>query len=280
MNRLSPPFVLSWAVPILVLLSSPQATADATDWQGHGPAQVRLISAGVGEDGQFAAGIEIALEPGWHTYWRTPGDAGIAPLTDFSASVNVDDPITVAFPVPQRYDDGYSVSNVYKDHVVFLVEAKATDPQAPSTLSVSLDIGVCAEICIPEHYDLALELLPGAAADARAEAILASARKGLPGTPVSGVFDVDSVERAGGPDKKPTFEVSITAPQAAEAEVFVEGPIDWYPGPSKLVASEQSRATFSVVFSRYGSKTPIGGTIFRVTVLSADGAIEDTVKLD
>ena len=30
------------------------------------------------------AGIEIRLKPGWHTYWRYPGDAGVPPRFDFA----------------------------------------------------------------------------------------------------------------------------------------------------------------------------------------------------
>ena len=264
---------------LLILLASVPGFADIGDWRGDGPAKVRLIAAGVDADGRIAAGIEIALEPGWKTYWRSPGDAGIAPLTDFSASDNIKRPIEIAFPVPHRYDDGFSVTNVYENHVVLLVDAAAADPQAPTTLTVALDIGVCAEVCIPEHYDLALDVNAGAT-DPEAAAILAEAREALPGRPVPGVFHVDAIKRTGGDDKRPQFEVSIVAPAAAEAEIFVEGPVDWYPGIPTLVSSEGTRATFALAFSRPGSKTEIGGNAFRVTVLSAGAAIEDTVALD
>ena len=32
------------------------------------------------------------------------------------------------------------------------------DPSAPVGLRLSLDIGVCAEVCVPEHFDVATEL--------------------------------------------------------------------------------------------------------------------------
>ncbi len=47
------------------------------------------------------AGIEIKLKPGWHTYWRYPGDAGVPPRFDFQGSKNVK-AVEVLWPAPQR----------------------------------------------------------------------------------------------------------------------------------------------------------------------------------
>ena len=38
--------------------------------------------------GQMAA-LQLTLAPGWKTYWRSPGDAGIPPSFDWSGSQNV-----------------------------------------------------------------------------------------------------------------------------------------------------------------------------------------------
>ena len=35
------------------------------------------------------AAVEIRLAPGWHTYWRVPGEAGIPPRFDWSGSQNL-----------------------------------------------------------------------------------------------------------------------------------------------------------------------------------------------
>jgi len=249
------------------------------DWHGDGNAQVRLIAAGLGADGRIAAGIEIALDPGWKTYWRTPGDAGIAPLIDFSSSTNVRAPVEVGFPVPLRYDDGYAVTNVYENNVVLPITVEVIDPHMPTRLALLLDIGVCAEICVPEHYEMTLDVVPGEI-DATSEAIIAGARASLAGDPKPGVLDVGGIVRTGGTEKRPVFEVDIIAPHPDRAEVFVEGPVDWYPSVPKLITVDDTRAVFGVEFSRLGSRTPIGGNDFTVTVVSDGKAIQDTVKLD
>lgn len=271
-------FFVVAALPFLVA-SCLSAAAAVGEWQGEGNARVRLIATGVDAAGDIAAGIEIALEPGWKTYWRTPGDAGVAPLIDFSDSTNLGRPVTVEYPVPHRVDDGYAVSNVYDSYVVLPVTATVIDPQATSELVMSLDIGVCSEICIPEHYDLALEIDPDES-DPTVAAILKGARAALPHEPVPGVLEAGGIVRTGGTEKRPLFEVSVVAPDAAKAEIFIEGPADWFPALPKLVGSDETHATFSVEFSRLGAKTPIGGNLFTVTVIANGKAIEDTVALD
>src|SRR5262245_7846953 len=90
----------------LMLLTAVPALAATGEWISDGKAKVRLVAEGVDTAGRLRAGLEIALDPGWHTYWRSPGDSGVAPVIDFSGSRNVG-PVETAFPVPERLDDGY-----------------------------------------------------------------------------------------------------------------------------------------------------------------------------
>src|SRR5437879_8731481 len=64
------------------------AHAAASGWVGDQRAAVRLITAtdSLSTNPAFDAGIEFRFGAGWHGYWRTPGDAGIAPQFDWSGS--------------------------------------------------------------------------------------------------------------------------------------------------------------------------------------------------
>lgn len=54
--------------------------ADSSAWSDEGHAAARLIAGSNDKDAMpLRAGIEIALKPGWHTYWRYPGDSGVPP---------------------------------------------------------------------------------------------------------------------------------------------------------------------------------------------------------
>jgi hypothetical protein len=59
----------------------PMARAqDASAWEmvPHGAARLVAGATHKSADGLWLrAGIEIRLDPGWHTYWRYPGDSGV-----------------------------------------------------------------------------------------------------------------------------------------------------------------------------------------------------------
>jgi len=266
------------ALPALLALASVPAYAAMGEWVEGGKANIRLVAAGVEPDGRLVAGVEITLGPGWHTYWRSPGDAGIAPVVDLSASHNIG-PATLAFPVPKRLDDGYSVTNVYDDHVVLPIEAKVVDAASAVDLALKLDIGVCADVCLPEHFETSLQLAPGAT-DGAAAGLLAEAKKALPGAPIADTFAVDSVGMSGGTDKRPVFDITTTVPDAKSAVVFVEGPGDWYADTPKLVSTSANSAVYRVEFDRLTATTPIKGAPLRITIVSGGRAIEQTIALD
>lgn len=262
------------AAAAAVVAAAPAPAAEGAWGQGT-KASARLVAAGLDADGRLVAGIEIVMPPGWHTYWRTPGDAGIAPAFDFSASTNVGD-VAVDFPVPTRLDDGFSVTNVYKDRVVLPVTAAVADPAAPVELSVTVELGVCAEICVPDTVAAALAV-PVGENDPGALAVIDDARARVPSVPEPGIFAVAGAVRDGGTDKRPVFRFSAVVPDPASAEVFVEGPENWSAYRPKRTGGEGGTVAWTVKFSRLGATVPTDGAAFRVTIVSGGRAIEQTV---
>ncbi len=252
------------------------AAAAVGKWASGTEAKVRLVAAGIGDDGRLAAGIEITLPPGWKTYWRNPGDAGIAPVFDFSASSNLGI-ADVSFPPPRRFDDGYSLTNVYEDSVFLPMSAEVSDPGKAVYLSVDVRLGVCQEVCVPDEVKASVTV-PAGEDDKDAAGMLAKARAALPGPPQPGVFFVDGVTRDGGTDERPAFRFALTAPDPAHTTVFVEGPPDWY--ASAPVPDTEEAGDYTVTFDRLVAKTPIVGAHLRFTVVSGDHAIEQAIGLD
>jgi DsbC/DsbD-like thiol-disulfide interchange protein len=269
---------LASALLILATLPASAGPPGFGAWNSGAEAQVRLIAAGIGEDGKLHGGIEIMLEPGWWTYWRTPGAAGLPPAIDFGASENLG-AVTVSFPLPERHDDGYGATNIYPDGVLLPFSAEVPDAGAPVRLNLSLDLGVCREVCVPDHVEAVLDLEPGAASRIAA-ATLAGARARVPGPPVPGVMEVAGARRTGGDDKHPVFDIAVTAPD--DAELFVEGPDDWFAGvPERVPGRVQGDpVVYRVAVDRIGARSPIAGQSLRVT-LAADGkAVEQVVPID
>src|SRR5664279_2316931 len=75
------------ACGVALMLGAPARAADASPWVEDSYSAIRLI-AGANKSGaeSLRAGIEIKMQPGWHTYWRYPGDSGVPPRFSFSGS--------------------------------------------------------------------------------------------------------------------------------------------------------------------------------------------------
>lgn len=154
------------AATLVVLVAQAQA---ADGWVNGNNSRIRLIAAPVkGADGatHLMAGVEIEMQPGWKTYWRSPGEAGgVPPEFDWKKSTNLS-AATVLFPAPSRFADPAGDSIGYKHSVLFPVTLVAADASKPLALSVLVNFGVCARICIPEEHELALAADPADAANA------------------------------------------------------------------------------------------------------------------
>jgi DsbC/DsbD-like thiol-disulfide interchange protein len=269
---------LAVAAFFLAAASAAPVHAATGDWAAGAKARIRVIAAGVGASGKLDGAIEIELPAGWKTYWRNPGSAGIAPEFDFAASQNLG-AAEIAFPLPQRSDDGFSVTNIYTDGVVLPFSAPVPDAGKATDIAVKVTLGVCDEICVPDAVTASVTV-PAGEQDAAVAKRIAAVRAKLPGPAEPGVFAVDSVKRNGGTDGRPVFRIAATLPPGIDPLIFVEGPADWAPYAPTLVSREGTHAEFDVKFSRLGAKTPIAGASIRLTIAAGSRAIDQTVRLD
>jgi DsbC/DsbD-like thiol-disulfide interchange protein len=114
------------------------------------------------ENGGHMAAVELQMAPGWKTYWRSPGDAGIPPTFDWSGSTNVRS-VRVHWPAPEVFDVNGMQTIGYHESLVLPVEITPEDPTRPVRLSVVMALGVCDEICLPAVLELTSDLqAPGA----------------------------------------------------------------------------------------------------------------------
>src|SRR6478736_7058297 len=139
------------AVATTLLASSLALAAradDASPWQRDGHSAVRLL-AGSRSGAVLLGGIAFQIQPGWKTYWRTPGDSGVPPRFDFSKSDNVE-AVTVLWPAPQKFDDGAGGTSLgYKHQIVLPLRIVAKNADKPVTLRADINYAVCEKLCIP-----------------------------------------------------------------------------------------------------------------------------------
>ncbi len=184
-------------------LAAPLAAVEGS-WVDDGQARVRLISgrARVEAPADPELGLEFALAPGWHVYWKNPGDAGYPPGLELARGGAIVD-ARLRYPAPQRFDlPGGLEAFGYADEVIYPVDTRwAPGGSGPVggeiRVAATVDYLVCAEICVPHHTALDLLLPAGEALEDPASAPRWAAwRRRLP-RPVGG---------AGGPDVEARLE--------------------------------------------------------------------------
>jgi DsbC/DsbD-like thiol-disulfide interchange protein len=252
----------------------PTIAQDASPWTNGLHSAVRLLSGGR-ENGHWLAGIEIRLDSDFKTYWRNPGESGLPPRFDWSASENLSE-AALQWPAPTRMEDAGGVAYIYSHEVVLPLIVKARDPSRPVTLGLSLDFGVCKDICIPAHADLELTLSPDGAGH-RASIMQALAavplRQPLGAVnPLTNPLSILSIARQ--PGDKPTYKVKADIPAGANPALFAEGPDDWYLSISPVDGQGQFTVTVE-------EKPENAADVPVLLTLTAGGkAIETEVRLD
>jgi len=125
-------------------------------------AQAEVLTGWRDADGQHTAAIEITLAPGWVTYWRAPGDAGIPPTFNFAGSDAITS-VTPLWPTPEVFGENGMRSIGYYNSVVVPLIVDLSEASQEATINGEMTIGVCEEICIP--YNLSFNaVLPSAGA--------------------------------------------------------------------------------------------------------------------
>ena len=149
------------------------AAASSSDWYNSEGGKVRLVTSGKADEaGRIHGVLDIALKPGWKTYWRDPGDAGVPPQIDVSASTNITD-AAFSFPPPQRHDDGYGKWAGYNHPVSLPVTFTLSSPRDAAVIDADIFLGICETICIPVQTRLSVD--PAADPDNAEDAALVKA---------------------------------------------------------------------------------------------------------
>jgi thiol:disulfide interchange protein len=159
--------LLLTAAPARALESAPVASPRATatlisDTDALAPGQ------------PFRLGLRLRLGPGWHTYYKEPGDAGVAPTlrldlpAEFSAG-------GIGWPAPQTFKEGPLTTYGYTGEVMLPVTVTPGSQRVgASTVAASAEWLVCDKICIPEEGSFRLELPAGTPAPSAEAALFAS----------------------------------------------------------------------------------------------------------
>lgn len=143
-------FLFSWNISSLIAEEMPR------------PVKAKLVSdvSSVKPDQTFSIGVLFEIEPGWHIYWKNPGDSGLPTKVDLELpyGFKADE---IRWPIPIHFTrEGEILDYGYKDSVLLWANIKA-----PKHIENKNSIKVkgmaswvsCSEICLPGHADLEIE---------------------------------------------------------------------------------------------------------------------------
>lgn len=226
-----------------------------TGWQESGGTQI--------------VALHLQLAQNWITYWRHPGESGIAPHLDWSGSENLAG-VRVHWPEPRLYLKAGFNSIGYKGDVVVPLELIPRDPNAPIGFDAKLSIGVCDDICIPVDMEFRATVAGKGQPDRRISDVLAAkprtARQ-------AGLQDIDCDLQL--QSKGAVLEVDMELPQTGQTEfVLIEFPGGAAQGRALPSFRDGARLTGQTFFrSKDGRLPAIDRSAITLTVFSENGAV-------
>jgi DsbC/DsbD-like thiol-disulfide interchange protein len=275
-SHLSRRVLLGGMVAAPMLLSAASARAAASAWSVASHSRLRLVST---RDKAVSAAIEIVMNSGFKTYWRHPGDSGVPPVFDFSASENLTS-AEVLFPAPVRFPDGAGgFSYGYAgSSVVFPIKVVPADPARPVILALNANYAVCDKICVPAQGTARLQ--PGSAHGETSQAVALAMKK------VPAVVKLEEagelglalrrLEKSGQGER---FHAVLASGQDKIVDVFVEAEEPWMI-ETRGIKTEGDRTVVELLVIERSKAADCTGADLRLTVVGEKSAIDVRTRLD
>ena len=231
-----------------------------------------------GDAAPLRAGVEIRVKPGWHTYWRYPGDAGVPPRFDFAGSQNVK-AVDVLWPAPQAIPEEGGTVIGYTDNVILPLPIVPQNRAKPVTLRLKLDYAICEKLCVPAEGKAELELAGGASSQ---DAALAAAEARVPKKLAVGEGHRSRSSRFARGGRRGRAS-SSTWPRRRETRrpVRRRADADWaLPVPAPIEGAPSGTQRFAFDARRRAARRQVRGAPITLTAVAGNEAIEVVIRLD
>lgn len=136
--------------------------ADSGKSEQSTPVTASLLSDsdGIVAGGKFKLGVKFAIQPGWHTYYKDPGDSGMPPNFEWILPEGFKSGPTI-WQKPHKSVDAGLIAYGYSDTVLhgFEITAPANLKDGDKlTLKVKVKYLVCKDVCLPGKTELEITL--------------------------------------------------------------------------------------------------------------------------
>ncbi len=262
---------------VLSLLLSSSAFSQSTGWienPNHPPVKAKFMLTGELDAAKqtLPAVLEVKLEGDWKTYWRSPGEGGVAPSIKWDKSGNLAD-VSWDWPAPEAFSLLGLQTFGYKHDVVFPMQLKVKDINQPLKLKGLLTLSSCTNICVLTDYDINLDIdLKTMTADPGAMFAYNKAKVSVPQRKTSADINL------GWDNAKQQLQVLLNEGNWQYPQVIIDGEPDVSFKLKRIETNkdEQGNKQLSAVFdgNSWLGETDVIGKNLNVTVIEADSAIE------
>ena len=252
--------LLRTALPAAALLLAAPLLATATARAAESTpvrssrATVTLVSdAAAAQPGQpLRLGLRMRLAPGWHTYWRNPGDAGVPPELQLTLPPGATAG-GLQWPTPVRMPEGPVMTFGYGTEV--LLPVAVTPGPGPLQVEATATWLVCEKICVPEEGRFTLDLPVGTPAPSAEAPLFTAADARLPRpSPFAATVAPDGTLTLRG--------AGLSGATVADAWFF---PNDWgaveYAAPQRLVPGDGAISIVLKPGQAFAATSGLSGTV-------------------
>ena len=135
--------------------------------------QVKLIlSADTAKPGDtIFVGVDLKMEPGWHTYWKNPGAAGMATQIKWQLPPGISAG-EIEWPLPKKLPPAEVTTYGYEDEVMLIVPLTIETNFSAGQIDLKANVSwlECKEVCIPANQDVESKLNIGGETKVSADA--------------------------------------------------------------------------------------------------------------
>jgi len=204
----------------LVLFSPAPSLAQEYEGQTLVSAELLLDTSSLKPGSTSQVGVLLNMAPGWHTYWKYPGDAGYPTTIDWQLPAGFEvGPLQ--WPLPYRVIEPGNIQVIaYKKQV--LLTATLTVPEGlegPQRLGAKVSWLVCKEICIPGSAELEVLVPTGSGGPSEQSNLFRATEQMLPQSSPP-PFSIEWVQRG----EELVADISGLPP---------ESEVDFFPTPSE-----------------------------------------------
>lgn len=241
----------------------------------HAETQEEVVQASIlpgwrTANGTHMAALHLALAAHWKTYWRSPGEAGIPPMFNWSGSENLAN-VQIHWPRPTVFHLNGMQTIGYVADVVLPLELTAIDPSKPIRLRATVDIGVCKDICMPAALTLTADLPAPGAPDTTIKAALNARPDTGAEAGVSGMTcQIDPISDG----LRVTATIMVPPLGGAETVVLEPGQDAIWVSQAQSTRSGASLSATADFVPTSGAPFALDRSAMKVTVLAENRAVE------